>query len=69
MTHKEQAARLRRWNRWRRGEGEYKFEGNPEDYRPIPSPEEPKALGKLLDEIADVLERLDEASDGNEVAR
>lgn len=58
------AARLRRYNRWRRGEGEYAHVGDPANYRPFPVPENPKDLGRLFDEAADFLEAVEEAPPG-----
>ena len=47
--------RLRRWDRWRCGKGEYRFAGDPEHYIPFPMPETPKELGELIEEAATVL--------------
>ena len=58
------AARLRRYNRWRCGEGEYAHVGDPANYRPFPAPENPKDLGRLFDEAADFLEAVEEAPQG-----
>ena len=60
MTAKEMAERLRRWNRWSRGEGEFGWHEDPRAN--LPMPESPQELGMLLDEVAEVLERLGEAS-------
>ena len=60
------AERLRRWDRWRKGTGEYKYKGRPEGYRPIPSPEDPKDLGDLIEtaaDLVDALARWDETGD------
>lgn len=52
----EMAARMRRWNRWRRGEGEYSWEAMNE--MPPPQPETAKEFGELLDAAAEMLERI-----------
>lgn len=52
------AIRLRRWNRWLRGEGEFSCRGDPGLIQPMP--EAPVELGRLLDDIAGILESLPE---------
>lgn len=54
----DMARRLRRVNDHRRGTGQYHYDGPPEAYRPFPPPEEPKALGILIDDTIAVLEEL-----------
>lgn len=52
-AYREMAQRIREMNRWRRGEGRYEEAG-------VDPPEPVKEWGMLLDEVAEVLEHLDE---------
>lgn len=49
----EIAKRLRRWNRWRRGEGEFAWNGQPPT---VEMPESGQSYGALLEAAASALE-------------
>lgn len=49
------AEMLREYNRWRRGEGKYAWDSDPEaEY--IEPPYAPKTLGRIIEDAADMLE-------------
>lgn len=48
---------IRKYQRWRRGVGEYAFEGDPDDYMPTPIPFSGRALSIVEDSAIEMLEK------------